>query len=69
MDVDEKELEELEKLAKKAVESEEGWEEAHIDRVILVNEDKETFVKAHYRRINGKKVKVRAHLRRRPKRK
>jgi len=67
MDINKKELEELEKLVKEAVKSEEGWEEVHIEEVVLINEDKVIRVKPHYRNINGKKVYVKAHYRRKPK--
>ncbi|WP_290596446.1 MULTISPECIES: hypothetical protein [unclassified Archaeoglobus] len=49
----------FERFAKKAVESEEGWEEVRIKKVVLVNENKATFVRRHYRRVNGKRVYVR----------
>ena len=66
MAIDKKELEELENLAKKAVKSEEGWEEVHIRKVVLVNENKATFVRGHYRTVNGKRVYVRPHYRNKP---
>ena len=69
MDIDKKELEELEKLAREAVKSEEGWEEVHIEKVILINEDKVIRVKPHYRNINGKRVYIKPYYRRKPKRK
>jgi hypothetical protein len=62
--MNERELEELENLAKKAIQSEEGWEEVHIGKVALVNEKKAVFVKGHYRKVNGKRVWVKPYYRR-----
>ena len=65
--ISKEELERLNKLAEKAIEEDRGVVVIADEVEFVKIPEKATFVRGHYRRINGKKVYVRPYLRRRRK--
>ncbi|WP_456370501.1 hypothetical protein [Geoglobus sp.] len=65
--ISKEELERLNKLAEKAIEEDKGVIVIPDEVEFVKIPEKATFVRGHYRRINGKRVYVRPYLRRRRK--